>query len=373
MQSTVCELNKCTGCAACLEVCSKNAITIKDSLKAYNAVIDNEKCVSCNACHKICQNNSPIISKKPESWYQGWTKDKEQRLKSSSGGVATALAKYFVANGGIVCSCIFRNGKFIYDFAESLEDVEHFSGSKYVKSNPTGIYKKIKGYLLNNKKVLFIGLPCHAAALKKFVGEKNAEENLYLVDLICHGSPSPRNITMFLENKDRNIIDVKHLAFRDNNNYRIMLNGQGLDTPGVYDSFLLAFLNGINFTENCYSCNYAKIERVTDITIGDSWGSRLSAEEIKAGISLMLCQTEKGLNLLEDSGIELIDVNLDNAVAHNHQLEHPYIKPTKYDKFFNVLLKTSNYDNAVKASLTRTYINQQIKRILVKLKIVSKN
>lgn len=373
MQSTVCELNKCTGCAACLEVCSKHAITIKDSLKAYNAVIDNEKCVSCNACHTICQNNSPILIKKPENWYQGWAKDKDQRLKSSSGGVATALAKYFVANGGVVCSCIFRNGEFIYNFAESLDDVDQFTGSKYVKSNPTGIYRKTKEYLLNNKNVLFIGLPCHAAALKKFVGEKNSEENLYLVDLICHGSPSPKNISLFLDNKGINIKGLKQIAFRKKGLFRVIQDGRFIEIPEIYDSYTLAFLNGINYTDNCYSCHYAKLERVTDITIGDSWGSSLSAEDIKAGISLMLCQTEKGLNLVKEAGIELIDVNLDNAIVHNHQLEHPYVKPRTYDKFFSVLLKTSNYDKAVKASLTRTYINQHIKRILVKLKVFFNN
>lgn len=371
MEATVCELNKCTGCAACLELCSRQAITIRDSLKNLNAIIDLDKCVHCNACHKICQNNTVVEAQRPKWWYQGWTKDIEQRLNSSSGGVASALAKYFVSSGGVVCSCLFRNGEFVYDFAESIEEVVKYTGSKYVKSNPTGVYKKTKQYLLEGKKVLFIGLPCHAAALKQFVGERLASTGLYLVDLICHGSPSPKNIEMFLGGKGIIIKNVKQIAFRKKNMYRVIQNDQFVDTPGVYDCYSLAFLNGINYTDNCYSCNYAKIDRVTDITIGDSWGSDLPAKEVNAGISLMLCQTEKGRALLYNAGVELIKVDLQNAISHNHHLEYPYSKPRTYDLFFETLLKTKNYEKAVKISLSRTYRNQQIKRILIKSKILS--
>lgn len=372
MEATVCELNKCTGCAACLELCPRQAITIRDSLKNLNAIIDLDKCVHCNACHEICQNNTVVEAQRPKWWYQGWTKDIEQRLNSSSGGVASALAKYFVSSGGVVCSCLFRNGEFVYDFAESIEKVAQYTGSKYVKSNPTGIYRKTKEYLLNNKKVLFIGLPCHAAALKEFVGKSQIAQNLYLVDLICHGSPSPQNIAVFLSNNGININNVKQLTFRKKNTFNIAQNGYPIETPGVYDCYTLAFLNGINYTDNCYSCSYAKIERVTDITIGDSWGSDLSAKEVELGISLMLCQTEKGKLLLQKSGIELFEVDLDKAIAHNHQLEHPYSKPKKYDLFFETLIKEDNYDEAVKASMLRTYRNQQIKKMLKSLRFRKK-
>ena len=44
---TVCEKDQCAGCMACLEVCSKNAINIKDSIKSYNAIIDEKLCINC--------------------------------------------------------------------------------------------------------------------------------------------------------------------------------------------------------------------------------------------------------------------------------------------------------------------------------------
>ena len=176
---TVCSENQCTGCMACLEVCCKGAITIKDQLRNYNAVIDSERCVGCGACHRVCQNNQPVNTTEPIAWYQGWSKSESQRKASSSGGFAGALTEQFIEDGGVVCSCVFKDGVFGFDFAESKDDVAKFTGSKYVKSNPVGIYKKIRGLLTKGRKVLFIGLPCQVAAVKSFIGEK-LEDNLYL-------------------------------------------------------------------------------------------------------------------------------------------------------------------------------------------------
>ncbi len=109
----------------------------------YNAVIDSEKCIQCNACHSACQNNAEQVLTKPIYWKQGWAQDDCVRMRSSSGGVATAVERAFIKNGGIVCSCTFSFGKFEFDFAETEDEVCKFTGSKYVKSNPEGVYKKI--------------------------------------------------------------------------------------------------------------------------------------------------------------------------------------------------------------------------------------
>ena len=366
---TVCSENQCTGCMACLEVCCKGAITIKDQLRNYNAVIDSERCVGCGACHRVCQNNQPVNTTEPIAWYQGWSKSESQRKASSSGGFAGALTEQFIEDGGVVCSCVFKDGVFGFDFAESKDDVAKFTGSKYVKSNPVGIYKKIRGLLTKGRKVLFIGLPCQVAAVKSFIGEK-LEDNLYLVDLICHGSPSPKNIEQFLSEAGYKLEDLDSVGFRKKDVFRVMENEHYVDVPGVYDCYSLAFLNCINYTENCYSCRYAKRERASDITIGDSWGSELAKEEQKKGISLALCQTEKGKGLLEKTNVALFPVDIENAISHNHQLERPSQKPETYDAFFEALQAKKPYKTAVKIGLPRTYRNQQIKKLLIKLKIM---
>lgn len=366
---TVCKKDQCAGCMACLEVCPKGAIKIRDELKHYNALIDSTKCIECNACHCICQNNRTVEAKKPIAWYQGWSRSQKQRTLSSSGGFATTLAKYFVNRGGVVCSCVFTDGWFHFEFADNETEIEKFTGSKYVKSNPLGIYKKIKKYLQTDKEVLFIGLPCQVAAVKLFVDEKFYKK-LYLVDLICHGSPSPKNIEQFLSEAGYEIKEISRISFRKKNMFGVAQNEHYIEAPGIYDCYSLAFLNSINYTENCYNCNYAKYERISDITIGDSWGSNLPQEEQNKGISLALCQTEKGKCLLQSAGLELYPVDVENAIVHNHQLKQSSVKPETYDEFFEALQSGKSYCAAVKIGLPSTYRNQQIKKVLIKLKII---
>ena len=50
----VCKENQCTGCMACVEACSQNAIKINDGIIAFNAVIDPEKCKGCTKCARNC-------------------------------------------------------------------------------------------------------------------------------------------------------------------------------------------------------------------------------------------------------------------------------------------------------------------------------
>lgn len=209
----VCDQNKCVGCMACVELCPKSAIHIEDSLDAYNAVIDESLCCDCNLCHKTCQNNQTVPLYTPLMWHQGYSNDSYVRAKSSSGGVGASLMRAFVAEKGCVCACLFRDGQFRFEFAEHREDVEQFTGSKYVKSNPSGIYRKLKSILADGGKVLFVGLPCQVAAVKCYVGNQYSNQ-LYTVDLICHGSPTPKLLEQYLLEHGHPLKDVSELDFR---------------------------------------------------------------------------------------------------------------------------------------------------------------
>lgn len=366
---TVCESNKCTGCMACIDICSKGAISMRGDLDAYNAVVDEERCIDCGLCQTVCQKNNPEQGVKPIRWYQGWAENDEIRKKASSGGVATAIASSFIKAGGVVCSCCFRDGFFIFETCENVEGLDKFVGSKYVKSNPSGIYKKIYDLLQKGKKVLFIGLPCQVAALKKYIGYKLGV-NLYTIDLVCHGTPSFKLLQIFLEQYNQPLISMDDIQFRvkakmPHSKY------QGIVTKGVTDKYNIAFLNSLIHTENCYECNYAKTERISDLTIGDSWGSSLSKETQKKGISLLLCQTKKGISLLEKADLHLEAVDIEIAVENNHQLKHPSIMPDKRNAFFCGIKKGKKFNSLVFRYLPKQCLKQNIKEVLIKMKIVS--
>lgn len=362
---TVCEKDKCDGCMACFDRCSQHAIQLEDSIKAYNAVIDKKRCIDCGACQHVCQRKqSDMPFRRPIYWKEGWAEDEIIRKESSSGGLATAIELAFIEMGGVVCSCAFSDGQFSFLFAETKEQAGKFKGSKYVKSNPAGSYKKIARYLKAGRVLLFVGLPCQVAAVKKYIGDN---ERLYTIDLICHGTPSPQILELFLKEYGCSLRDLEHIWFREKTAFGLKNHQLRFTVPVVQDCYTMAFLRSLSYTENCYECKYAKLERVSDITLGDSWGSSLPLEERNKGISLVLCQTEKGKKLLGQSKVHLLDVDLDQAVENNQQLRHPSVKPKQRKLFFTLLQKRSSFRRIVFQCYPMKYLKDSIKEILFKV------
>lgn len=364
---TVCEENKCSGCMACVNVCGKKAITILDSKDAYNAKIDTKLCVNCDICKKVCHNNYLPDFHETVACYQGWARNKEIRLNSSSGGLATAVALAFVKTGGVLYSCIYDKGEFIFSRITKEAEIKYIAGSKYVKSNSSGVYKQIRKDIACCK-VLFIGLPCQVAAVKKFLGDVN-QTNLYTIDLICHGTPSPKLLELFLNQYNKSLKDINSISFRKKNKMQLHINGNGVVSKGVSDKYTIAFLKGLTYTDNCYSCNYAQKNRVADMTLGDSWGSNLSDDEKKNGVSIILIQSNKGKILLENADVELLNVDVENAREHNLQLMVPSSRPVYRSAFFDEL-KHKKFNSLVFRYYPKECLRQDIKEVLLKLHIV---
>lgn len=368
---TVCEKNMCAGCMACVNICHKNAIKIKDSLSAYNAVIDENECINCNACHNVCPKNNTPSLRKPMEWYQGWASDEEIRKTSSSGGFATAISLGFINRRGVVYGCEFAEGEFSFARATREEELEMIKGSKYVKSNPKEVFDSIKGDLSLGMPVLFIGLPCQVAALNNYIDD-SLLNNLYTVDLICHGTPSPQLLNIFLKKYNKSLKSMRDIAFRQKNKMQVWGDNEGIVTKGVSDKYTISFVNGLTYTDNCYKCDFARIERVSDITLGDSWGSELESE-IKKGISLALCQTEKGKQLLLNANVELKDVDLDEAVKNNKQLKQPSIMLESRKSFFESIINGKSFNREVFKRFPKECVKQDVKSFLIKLKLIKGN
>ena len=376
---TVCELDMCAGCGVCVNICPKDAVSILDTMKNLNAVIDEERCINCGACENVCQQTHPLPLKTSASWFQGWNTDDASRAESSSGGAAFLLMRQFIREGGYVCSCAFSEGEFPDQIVRTEGELERFRGSKYVKSDPGGAYSEIRRLLKENHKVLFLGLPCHVGALKKFIGD-GYENQLYTVDLICHGSPSVLLFTRYMRERGICVSDVETIRFRQKTQFRLTLNSQTerqqreeipLAPPRVLDRYTIGFLNGLFYTENCYACQYASLERVSDITIGDAWGSELEGtDEGWKGISLALCQTEKGEALLKRCGLHLLPVDLENVIAANHQLKKPTEKPISRERFFSMIESGKSVHAAVSQCYPKMCAKQDIKRILSRFNLL---
>ena len=199
---TICDLESCTACGACINACPKNCITWrKDIYDTLYPQIDENTCVKCNACIKVCHNNNHTIQfNRPIHTFATWSLDDEDHRTSASGGLASVLYRYCVEN------CIFtagveltRKGGAHFIEVKFISDIGKVKNSKYVYSYTDDIYSKIKKRLLKNEKVFFIGLPCQVAALKTFLKDKCESDNLITADILCHGVANEDYLFQYLD------------------------------------------------------------------------------------------------------------------------------------------------------------------------------
>lgn len=363
----VCEKNMCTGCNACVLMCSQNAIKIMKTYSEYNAVIDINKCKKCNSCFNVCPQNNTPEKKKPIKWIQGWSNDVTIRENAASGGYATAIMLAFVKSGGIVCANTFKNGKIVFDIFKKESEILTLSGSRYVKSDTLNTFIRIKELLLNGEKVLFIGLPCQVAGLMNYI-PKGLVNSLYLIDLICHGTPSVELYEKYMREHKIILNKLEYVNFRT----------KGIDDKDVVrivpfgkeDNYTIGFLKCLFFTENCYECKYSGIMRVSDLTLGDSWGSDLPLSERNKGISLAMVMNEKGKELIDLANIHFEKVNVKQAISSNSQLKHP-AKNELRNLFFYYIKKNTSFDKTLFHIYPKIIIKQNIKFLLKKLIVKS--
>ena len=359
---TVCTPHACAACMACVDACRHDAITIRDTLSDCSAVIDSKKCIGCGACQRVCPQLNPVELRGSIKWQQGWASDCEQRAKSSSGGIATEIARAFIENGGTVCSCRQIENDFTFELTDNPAEMDAMRGSKYVKSNPVGSYRRVRDELRMGRKVLFIGLPCQVAAVRSFVGKR--EGQLYTVDLICHGTPSCQLLREFLLERNKRLSGKAILDFRKKIQFCLRWRGGETGITGRrMDPYTIAFLEGLSYTENCYSCRYARGKRVSDITLGDSWGTELVAEE-SAGVSLVLTQTTKGFELLRTAAITLLPVDAARARGNNGQLSAPTPKPANREIFFRAIQKGESISHATLRAAPLAFIKRSVKSVV---------
>ena len=361
---TVCESSSCVGCKACLNACTQNAISYNDLIDRTECVIDEEQCINCGKCYSVCQNYSITEKKTPICYYQGWAEDRIRSV-SSSGGAATAIMEGFIKNGGYVCSCAFEEGEFIFKGTNNISELKQFSGSKYVKSDLQNAYDIIGDLIKSKERILFIGLPCQSAAILNYF---NRNENLYTVDLICHGTPSPKLLINYLKEFGLDPNKIDDVKFRNKDFFETNNENEEILPGRVKDSYLSMFMDAVNYTENCYFCKYASFDRVSDITLGDAWGQL--SEDRKEGVSLILCQTQKGEKLLEMTKLMKYDVDIKKAVEFNHQLRRPSMKHPRRDYFLRAIKNGHSFRYAAFVANPKRSLKESIKFGLIKLHIL---
>ena len=189
----------CCGCSACAMKCPKHCITMQtDSEGFLYPIVNKEDCIDCGLCEKVCHELHPYEQRKPLNVYAAINNDEDIRLKSSSGGIFYLLAEKTISEGGVVFGARFdEDWQVVIDYAETMEGIKPFMGSKYVQARTANAYKDAEAFLKQGRKVLFSGSPCQIAGLNHYL--RKEYDNLTTVDFVCHGVPSPKVWQRYLD------------------------------------------------------------------------------------------------------------------------------------------------------------------------------
>lgn len=322
------DFNKCANCGACYNVCPKNAIKIEADHPFYTLSVDTELCVDCGLCKAVCPVNNEITPNAPLYAVGCWHKEETVVASSSSGGVFYALAEEVTTPGGVVYGAGYsKDCKSVRFFSTDDTSLESLQKSKYVESLVGESFKEVKNWLEKGRRVLFCGAPCQIAGLKSYL--KKDYDLLITCDFACGGMPSHRiyeDYISALEKKYRS--EAINVDFRPKTHgwqrYAVLVNfanGKKHNRLGVEDEYLRSFLYGkYTVRDYCLECKFSD-NHMSDISLADFWlHKKLSKLENSNGISLVLCNTDKGKEALKGVMDRFVFAELDlSEAAYNNK------------------------------------------------------
>lgn len=334
-QPHLAEHKVCTGCMACVDSCNQHALkSYVGEDGHYYVKVDESKCIGCLLCEKTC----PIVNEldygesECADFYAAWNKNKEERLRSASGGAFSAMAHYVLDHGGVVIGAAIENICDVRHIVVSdINNLSQLQGSKYTQSNTTGVYKKAFQLLKEGKTVLFSGIGCQVAGLLSYIGNKHYDGRLITVDLICGGVPSKRLIQKFIDNEPYQIKKIQSFRTKDTGwmprgfvyNLKVQdVDGNIHDYIGKNNLITTGFSKELTNRYSCYNCKFVGTHRLSDFTIGDLWGDKKYPQEHYNGISLIIAHNQKAPELLKEMApfIQTFPYDYKLAVKSNYRI-----------------------------------------------------
>lgn len=349
--------NLCTGCKMCGDICPNQAINFDVNSEGFwYPTIDNQKCTNCGLCNMKCPALNATAYDSKKMAYATWTKDDTIRRESTSGGIYYEFAKHILDNNGILVGCVYTEDfKGAYHIvSDKKEDLNKLLGSKYFQSDTATIFKQTKQALETGRQVLFTGSPCQVDALLQYL--EKPYENLFTIDFICRGIPSPliqkKKIELYEKDNSSEVV-----FYRDKSKRSSWANfGELIKFNNGKEKFISRFLDNINdcfvsknlnMRESCYTCKYKNSNNASDITIGDFWGiTKVTRKDLTYGVSALVINTDKGQQIFDaiNSRIYKSQRPIEEVYKGNPAFTQSPKKPEARDSFFeDVNVKGLNY------------------------------
>lgn len=344
--------DQCCGCSACVQRCPVSCISFRDDEEGFNyPEVDINKCINCGLCEKVCPYLVDVEIKEPIRSFAAKSKNTDEMIHSSSGGIFPLLAKHVLINGGKVYGAAFdRNWNVRHISIDNVDDLTLLQGSKYVQSILDETFKEIENELKHHCLILFSGLPCQIEGLKLFL--RKDFDNLITVEVACHGVPSPlvwngyKNLLLTgdINSAPANYYVIKSINFRDKRHgwdsygLSIEVDGNDIYQPCSQNLYMRVFLKNFSLRPSCFNCPAKNGRSKSDVLIADFWGVKTILPNFydKNGVSIIIAYSQKGLDLINNLTIDLREVQYSKIKVFNEALFKCAKRPGNRDIFWKL-------------------------------------
>ncbi len=305
-------LNKqdCSGCSACVQACAQKCLKMVADEEGflYPQLVQPSLCTNCHLCEKVCPITNRTEKDGVPTAYAVLNRDDATRAQSSSGGVFYLLAQTVLSQGGVVFGAKYNEDFSVsHGYAENLQDVRAFMGSKYTQSEIGDAYARAKSFLQEGRLVLFTGTPCQIGGLKAYL--RKDYDNLICQDIICHGVPSPLVWKKYVDFREAKAASKTRRTFSRHKKYGWKMYSVQFEFSNCTeyiqvhfaDLYMRSFLRNFTLRPSCYHCSFKQVAREADITLADFWGIQKVAPDMDddKGTSLVIVHSQKGQQLFE--------------------------------------------------------------------------
>lgn len=372
VKNTTLKSNLCINCGICKAVCPNNAILMKDNKYGEtNPDINKKTCTNCGLCEKFCPNtpaklkyealkinNTTIpagFGLEEATYYLSYNSNKEERLKSCSGGAVTKFASYLLEKN--IINAMIHVERLWGHRGEKHYGVRISTTTEEIKNNVSSAYQTLDfstalSQLEENKTYFITGTPCVIRGLKYLFSEHYKYKNINILTcaLVCSHNTNAQFIDFLteineLDDKKEWQVNIrqKDANNKDANNFNnhIYTKDKNLLLKNRHESGWTKIWRNNYFAMNvCLYCSdFWGYE--ADISIKDAWGKW---SEDPLGKSIVIIRDKNLEKEFLKCGLINEIVEYDEVLSH--QKASPIFKQEQaYNKNFKLILSKSNRRN----------------------------
>ena len=174
---------------------------------------------------------------------------------------------------------------------------------------------------------------------------------------------------MYLEEKKQQYdTSIEKIEFRNKENgwknysVNIEFSDTQIDRMHYYeDKYMRMFLGNLDLRSSCYMCHFKGFPRVSDMTIGDSWGIEKSMPDMNddKGTSIILVHSSKGKQMLEavKESLNIKEANLDKALPRTADSRNSVEMHPNRKKYFEGVSRGESFDS-LNGYLTKNFMQK---------------